>query len=277
MNGPFGVDVSSGVARITIDHPPSNIFDGTFTMALRDVVDHLEGSADVRVMLFHSADRDFFCMHGDVRAIMGMGATTGAEVTTPNAAAALLERIHRSHLVSIAAIDGAARGGGAELISALDLRVGGPRTVLAQPEVAMGILPGAGGTSRLPHLLGRSRALDVVLTCRDVRADEALAIGWIDYLVPSDRVLPEAERLARRIAAMPAPSIAAVKAVVGATLGTITPALVAESAALARLTATGGHRQPMERFLAAGGQTREAERDRFEQLVTAILEGDGPA
>ncbi|HVM66039.1 MAG TPA: enoyl-CoA hydratase/isomerase family protein, partial [Acidimicrobiales bacterium] len=182
---------------------------------------------------------------------------------------------HRSHLVSIAAIDGAARGGGAELVSALDLRVGGPRTVLGQPEVAMGILPGAGGTVRLPHLLGRSRALDIILSCRDVRADEALAIGWLDYLVPSDQVLAEAHRMARRIAAMPAASLAAVKAVVGATLGDATSALVAESGALAGLIRAGGHRERMARFLAAGGQSREGERGGFEELVTAMLD-DGP-
>jgi enoyl-CoA hydratase/carnithine racemase len=274
VSQPFDLTVRSGVADVTIDHPPTNVFDGAFTLALRDVVDRCEANGDVRVLLFQSADPDFFCMHGDVRAIMAMEVVPGAEVTAPNPAAALLDRIHRSRLVSIGAIDGAARGGGAELLSALDLRIGGPRAVLAQPEAAMGILPGASGTSRLPHLLGRSRALDVMLTCRDVRADEALAIGWLDRLVPSDEVLPEAQTLARRIAAMPGESIAAIKAVVDTSVGGRQHALVAESAALSRLIAAGGHRPPMGRFLAAGGQTRGAERDGFDRLVLAMLEED---
>jgi enoyl-CoA hydratase/carnithine racemase len=274
VSQPFDVHVSGGVADVTIDHPPSNLFDGVFTPGLRDVVDDCEQRPDVRVLLFHSADPDFFCMHGDVRAIMGMQVPPGGAVTAPNAAAAVLERIHGSRLVSVAAIDGAARGGGAELVSALDLRVGGPRTVLAQPEVAMGILPGAGGTSRLPHLLGRSRALDIMLTCREVGADEALAIGWLDRLVPSADVFAEAERLARRVASMPAASIAAVKQVVATSLGGLADALVAESAALSRLIAGGGHREPMDRFLAAGGQTRAAERDGFDRLVVAMLADD---
>jgi enoyl-CoA hydratase/carnithine racemase len=275
VSGPFTVTIAGGVADITIDHPPSNVFDGPFTVALGRVLDGCEGDEDVRVLLFHSADPDYFCMHGDVRAIMGMEVVPGAQVTAPNAAAVLLQRVHDSRLVSIAAIDGAARGGGAELVSALDLRIGGPRTVLGQPEVAMGILPGAGGTVRLPHLLGRSRALDIILSCRDVGADEALAIGWLDYRVPSDQVLAEARRMARRIAAMPAASTAAVKAVVGATLGEASSALVAESGALAGLIGEGGHREPMARFLAAGGQSRDGERGGFERLIAAMLD-DGP-
>jgi enoyl-CoA hydratase/carnithine racemase len=272
VTAPFTTVVASGVADVTIDHPPTNLFDRAFTAGLTRVLDECEGDEQVRVMLFRSADPDFFCMHGDVAAIRDMHVPSGTAVTEPNAAAALLERVRTSHLVSIGAIDGAARGGGAELITALDLRVGGPRTVLGQPEVAMGILPGAGGTVRLPHLLGRSRALDVILTCRDVGAEEALTIGWLDRLVPSNDVLTVARRLALRIAAMPGEAIAAVKQVVGASLGNLDGALLAESTALTRLIGGGGHRAPMERFLAAGGQTRAAERDAFEGVVLAMLE-----
>ncbi len=92
--------------------------------------------------------------------------------------------MHRSPFVTIGLVDGAARGGGAEFVAALDLRYGSERARLGQPEVAMGILPGAGGTARLPHLLGRSRALDVILTGRDVGAEEAQRIGWLDEVVP---------------------------------------------------------------------------------------------
>jgi len=278
--GPFAVTVDGHVADVSIDHPPSNIFDDQFTVALRDLLDRCEADPDVRVLLFHSADPDFFVMHGDARATVAMQVAPGTEVAAPDpyaGQAALLERVHRSRLVSIAAIDGAARGGGAELVSALDLRIGGPRTVFAQFEVAMGLLPGWGAPARLPHLLGRSRALDVLLTCRDVGAEEALAMGWLDRLVPSDRVLVEAGRVARRIGAMPGESIAAVKAVVDTSLGGIGDALVAESTMLTRLLAAGGYRRRIERFLAAGGQERDAERDGFEGLVQAMIDDrEGP-
>ncbi len=261
--GPFAVTVDGHVADVSIDHPPSNIFDDQFTVALRDLLDRCEADPDVRVLLFHSADPDFFVMHGDARATVAMQVAPGTEVAAPDpyaAQAALLERVQRSRLVSIAAIDGAARGGGAELVSALDLRIGGPRTVFA-----------------LPHLLGRSRALDVLLTCRDVGAEEALAMGWLDRLVPSERVLVEAGRVARRIGAMPGESIAAVKAVVDTSLGGMADALVAESTMMTRLLAAGGYRSRVERFLAAGGQERDAERDGFEGLVQAMIDDrEGP-
>jgi len=280
VNGPFAVTVDGHVADVSIDNPRSNIFDDQFTVARRDLLDRCEADPDVRVLLFHSADPDFFVMHGDARATLAMQVAPGTEVAAPDpyaAQAALLERVHRSRLVSIAAIDGAARGGGAELVSALDLRIGGPRTVFGFLEVAMGLLPGWGGPARLPHLLGRSRALDVILTCRDVGAEEALAMGWLDRLVPSDRVLVEAGRVARRIGAMPGESIAAVKAVVDTSLGGIGDALVAESTMLTRLLAAGGYRRRIERFLAAGGQARDAERDGFEGLVQAMIDDrEGP-
>ena len=138
----------------------------------------------------------------------------------------------------------------------------------------MGIVPGAGGTARLPHLVGRSRALDLILSARDVGGEEALSIGWLDAVVPSPSLLEHVEGVARRIAAMPPESVAAVKEVVDVSLGgTLEEALVAESAALARLMAGGTHREPMTRFLAAGGQTREGETSRWPAIMERLLDG----
>jgi enoyl-CoA hydratase/carnithine racemase len=185
-------------------------------------------------------------------------------------AAALFERLHRSRLVSIGVLDGAARGGGAEFLVALDLRYGSERAVLGQPEVAMGSLPGAGGTTRLPHLLGRGRALDVILTGRDVHADEAVRLGWIDEVFPHDELDGVVRARAERIAVMPAESIAAVKRVVDTSLAAFDAGLVAETDAFGVLTAAGLHQTRMERFLAAGGQTREGETSDFEALLDAM-------
>jgi enoyl-CoA hydratase/carnithine racemase len=269
--GPLRAVVDDGVATVTIDHPPTNLVDGTFIGALIGLLDACDDDAGVRVIVFTSADPDFFLMHGDVEAILAIPSSTDP-VSIPNVAALTFDRLRTGRAVTIAAIDGAARGGGAEFCSAADLRFGTPRTVLGQPEVPMAILPGAGGTARLPRLVGRSRALALILTGRDVSADEAVAIGWLDAVVPSATLAEHVTGVARRIAGMPPASVAAVKQVVDSSLGgTLNEGLVAESAALARLLAIGAHRDPMTRFLAAGGQTRDGEVGRWHEIVDGLV------
>jgi enoyl-CoA hydratase/carnithine racemase len=268
--GPLRCEVAAGVADVVIDHPPSNLVDGAFVGALSGLLDELEGDDGARVVVFTSADPDFFLMHGDVRGILAIPPGEHVPATEPNVAAALFERLHRSHLVSIGAVDGAARGGGAEFLAALDLRFGSERAVLGQPEVAMGILPGAGGTARLPHLLGRGRALEVILTGRDVGAEEAVRIGWLDALHPPTELGDAVRDLARRLAVMPPASVAAVKRVVDRSLVSLAEGLVAESDAFGALTAAGLHGARMQRFLDAGGQTREGETTRWATLLHAM-------
>ena len=274
-DGPLRWEVEAGVAEVVIDHPPTNLVDGAFVVALLQLLDALEADDTVRVATFSSADPDFFLMHGDVHGILAIPRGPTALATEPNVAAALFERLHRSRLVSLAAIDGAARGGGAEFLTALDLRYGSQRTVLGQPEVAMGILPGAGGTARLPLLVGRSRALDVILTGRDVGADEALRIGWLDRMFAREVLADEVRTIARHIAAMPERSIAAVKRVVDTTLRSFDDALIEETDAFGALTAAGKHVGPMERFLVAGGQSREGETTRWDDIMRVTR--DDPA
>jgi enoyl-CoA hydratase/carnithine racemase len=269
--GPLKVGKSAGVATVTIDHPPTNLVDAPFIRGLVALLDEVEHDNTTRVLLFVSADPDFFLMHGDVKGIMAIKAGAQTPVTEPNFAAAMFERLRQSRVVSIGAIDGAARGGGAEFLTALDLRYGSPRTVFGQPEVAMGILPGAGGTSRLPRLLGRSKTLEIILTGRDVGAEEALGIGWLDAVVPREQLMEHAQRIASRIAAMPPDSIAAVKRVVNISIGSLQETLVAETNALNDLIAKGMHMAPMQHFLDAGGQTREEETQRMSELIDAML------
>jgi enoyl-CoA hydratase/carnithine racemase len=270
--GPLRVDVAAGVATVTIDSPPTNLVDGTFLHGLIEVLAQYEADDDVRVLVFTSADPDFFLMHGDVRGILSIPTGSYVPAQVPNAAAVAFERLRTSRLVSIGALDGAARGGGAEFLTALDLRYASPRAVLGQPEVPMGILPGAGGTARLPRLLGRSKALEIILTGRDIEASEALAIGWVDAVVPVKDLASYVQGIAKRIASMPPASIAAVKRVVDTSLGSMTAALTAETDAFGQLVATGDHQGPMKRFLAAGGQTRDIEKAGMSDLIEAMLE-----
>ena len=140
------------------------------------------------------------------------------------------------------------------------MRFAGPRTVLGQPEVAMGIIPGASGTQRLARLVGRSRALEIVLSGNDVTAEEAAAIGYVNRVLPSDQLRAHTSQVARRIAASPPLSIAKAKQAVDAALGPVEPGLLAETQGMMACSATGQHVPLMQRFLDAGGQTCESER-----------------
>jgi enoyl-CoA hydratase/carnithine racemase len=271
--GVLSVATQGGVAVVTIDHPPSNLVDGPFIGALVALLDALEADDSVKVVVYESADPDFFLMHGDVEAILAAPRPASEPATAPNAAAATFHRLSTGRLLTIGAIDGAARGGGAEFLLALDVRIGTPRAVIGQPEVPMGILPGAGGTARLPHLVGRSRALDLILTGRDVDATEALEMGWLDAVVPSEMVREYAVAQAVRVAAMPAATIASVKHVVGVSLAQgVDAGLVAETDAFQQLTALGVHEARMRRFLAAGGQTRTGETERMAEIMAATMD-----
>jgi enoyl-CoA hydratase/carnithine racemase len=270
-HGPLRATSDGGIVTVIIDHPPTNLMDGSLLEGLRSLLDHLEADPSVRVVVFRSADPDFFVMHGDVELLAGLHPAP-VPVVEANPAAATLQRITAAPFVSIGLLDGAARGGGCEMLCAMDVRFGTERAVIGQPEVAMGILPGAGGAARWPRLVGRSRALDILLTGRDVAAAELLALGWLHAVGPLDRVERELTAFAERIARMPAASVAAVKRVLNASLAGIDAALVTESDELSRLLATGGHRVPMQRFLDAGGQTREGEAAGMAAAFDAMLE-----
>ena len=149
------------------------------------------------------------------------------------------------------------------------MRFGSERTLVGQPEIVFGIIPGAGGTARWPEIAGRGRALDVLLSARDVAADELYAMGWLDRLVPSHELEATGLAVARRIAAMPPDAVAATKRVVDAPRD---QAQAVESAEVTNLLASGIHRDRMTRFLGAGGQTREQEIARMQSILDVVLE-----
>ena len=258
--GPFSLSIDNGVGWVVIDHPPKQLVDGGLIGGLIGLLNAVEDDTEVRVLVFESADPDFFLMHGDVEQILAMEAP--AEVPSePNMASATFDRCRTMGVATIGMIDGIARGGGSEFLLSLDMCFAGPRTVLGQPEVAMGIIPGASGTQRLARLVGRSRALEIVLSGNDVTADEAAAIGYVNRVLPSDQLRAHTAQVARRIAASPRLSIAKAKQAVDAALGPVEPGLLVETQAMMACSATGQHVPLMQRFLDVGGQTRDVERD----------------
>ncbi len=268
-----GLRVERGVGWVRIDHPPKHLVDGAFMGALVAVLDRAERDTAVHVLVFESADPDFFMMHGDVEGIMRMPHNPDP-ATEPNLAEAIFERVRRFPKPTIGMIDGHARGGGSEFLSALDMRFAGPRTVLGQPEVPMGILPGAGGTQFLARLVGRARALEIILGGGDVYADEAAAIGYVNRVVPSAELRSFVATLAERIAAWPPEAVQAAKRAIDAGIYAAEPQFITETNEFRSLINARGHIAPMQRFLDAGGQTREGETTRMDAIIDAMRNPD---
>src|ERR1700691_2009862 len=137
-------------------------------------------AVDAKVLVLASAVEGFFAAGADIKHMSAVDSASFREYG--DALRGALERLAALPLVSVAAIDGLALGGGLELAMACTVRVGAARARLGLPEVKLGLIPGAGGTQRLPRLIGRGRALDLMLTGRQIQADEAYWIGLIDRL-----------------------------------------------------------------------------------------------
>ena len=253
------VQLGAGVARVTIDHPPINLLDGELLTDLAVFGGRVEHDDDVRVVVFDSADPEFFVAHADVAMILDMPTDAQGPPDAPAPINVLFDRWRTSPKVSIALVRGVARGGGSELALACDLRFATPEARFGQPEVALGIIPGAGGTQRLTRLVGRARALEIVLGCGDVTGTEAAAMGYVNRVLDDDEIDDFVHGLALRIAAMAPEAVASAKAAVDAVAGDPTDGYVVEAAGFRRAIADPVARELMARFLELGGQTRDVE------------------
>jgi enoyl-CoA hydratase/carnithine racemase len=174
----------------------------------------------------------------------------------------MVDRFRTMPKISIGAIAGRAGGGGSEFLLALDMRFGARgRAILSQPEVALGILPGGGGTQRLPRLMGRARAAEVIFGCGDFDADLAERYGWLNRALPADELDDFVSTLAHRIASFPASAIAFAKESLNAAGGDLVEGLLEEAHQFNRTLATPAAQERMRRFMDMGGQTPEGERD----------------
>lgn len=256
------VAVDDGVAWAVIDHPPMNLWDRELTTDLVTLIGAFEHDDVCRVLVLSSANPDFFIAHADVGMIIDMDARgMGGEEGEPSPVNVLLERLREIPKVSIAFVEGIARGGGSEIALACDLRFATDDAVFAQPEVALGIIPGAGGTQRLARLVGRARALEIVLGCADVDAEEAEAIGYINNVLDDAAAEDFVRDLAERIASFPPVAVAEAKRAVDAAFGDVRVGYAAEAAGFRTALAEPVARERMQRFLEIGGQTPDVEDD----------------
>src|SRR3954447_16769706 len=254
------VRVEDGIARATIDHPAINLFDAALIVEMDRFGRETADDPDVRVVVVDSANADFFIAHADVKLILQLPSEPQPPPTELPLFTAMVDRFRTMPKATIALIEGRCRGGGSELVLGMDLRFAAlGRARLAQPEVTVGIIPGGGGTQRLPLLIGRGRALEVILGCDDVDAETAERWGYVNRALPEGGLRPCVDALAQRIASFPPQAVAEAKAAVAAASPDPVPGLLEEAERFNGTLAAAETRARMEGFLAAGGQTREFE------------------
>lgn len=247
-----------GVAVVRFSHLPINLVDRTMVIDLLRLAQKLEDDHQTKVVIFRSDNPEFFLAHYDL----------GSELDAPPVAlppgttsplSGLFSRLSRLPQVTIGELRGRARGAGSEFLLALDMRFAARETaVLGQPEIGVGLLPGAGGTVRLTQMLGRGRALEVCLGGEDFDANTAELYGWINRALPGEQLSGFCDALARRIAGFPAKGIGNVKAVVDSVSRPDEDTLADESQ---RFVADMHEQETIDRvrwLLSQGGQTQGA-------------------
>jgi enoyl-CoA hydratase/carnithine racemase len=202
------LDVEDGVGTIRIDRPKMNALNVQVQEEIREAATQAAGRDDVRAVVVYGGDR-VFAAGADIKEMADMSYTdmverAGGLQSALGAVAAIPKPV-------VAAVTGYALGGGCELALCADIRIAAEDATLGQPEILLGIIPGAGGTQRLTRLVGPSTAKDLIFSGRFVKADEALAIGLVDRVVPAEQVYAEAVAWARQFTAAAALALRAAK------------------------------------------------------------------
>jgi enoyl-CoA hydratase/carnithine racemase len=210
---------SPGYWRVTIDNPPINVMGPEMVVEFQQVIDALESDDHVRVVVFDSAVDDYFLNHSDFTAniedLTGLPAGPTGLPPWPD----FLVRLTRAPVVSIALIRGSATGNGSELTLASDMSFASKeKAILSQWEVGVGMVAGGGPMARLPQLIGRNRALEVLLSSEDIRGEQAEAYGYVNRALPDAELDAFVEALATRIARFDKWAIANTKRLVNTSL-----------------------------------------------------------
>lgn len=257
------VRVDRGVAFVTIDNAPINLLDRRLRGDLEDFARSVATDDTVRVIVFDSANPDFFIAHTDATPFLARLTDTPPPRSDRLAEGyAVRELFYGLPQATIAKVEGRCRGGGNEFALALDMRFAAlGRAVFCQFEVAVGCVPGGGGTQRLPRLVGRGRALEMLLGCDDIEADLAERYGLVNRALPPETIGPFVERLALRIASFPADSIRLVKQAVRAAEAGLHAGLLEEQVCAGEALGSAGARERLPRFFELGAQTHAVELD----------------
>jgi enoyl-CoA hydratase/carnithine racemase len=257
------IAVADGICRATIDHPPINLLDIPLLTEIDRLLREVADDDAVRVLVVDSADPEFFIAHADISLIEHLPKDDTALHDELSFFHAMTEQIRTLPKATIAVIEGICRGGGCEMAMAFDMRYASlGTTVLGHPELSVGIIPGGGGTQRLPRLIGRGRALEVILGCQDIDAATAESWGYVNRALPAEELRRFVDKLAARIASGPREAIAAAKRAVDTALDgrvDVATGLRIEDQLLRETVAQPAARALLKAIVDAGAQTRDFE------------------
>jgi enoyl-CoA hydratase len=242
-------ELTDGVARLTVNRPDKlNALNAIVIAELGDAVTRIETDSAIKGVIVTGAGPKAFVAGADIGELSGQGALGGRARAL--AGQQVFRRLELSGKPVIAAVNGFALGGGCELAMACHLRVASENAKFGQPEVKLGIAPGYGGTVRLPRLIGRGRALELLLTGEMIDAAEALRIGLVNRVVPAERLITEAEGLLRSILSNGPLAIRACLEAVHAGMDmTMDQALLLEASSFGLLSATADMQEGTRAFL----------------------------
>jgi enoyl-CoA hydratase/carnithine racemase len=240
---------SVGYWRAIFDHPPINLINPDTIYELDALVSQIESDPDVRVVVFESADPDFFLAHYDVLVDKAVTAGMKPGRTGLHPWLDVLIRLSSAPAVSVASIRGRARGAGSEFVLACDIRFGSlERCILGQFEVGVGAVPGGGPMARLARLVGRGRALEIVTGAEDFPAELAAKYGYINRAVPDDSLNDFVDAFAQRLARFDKRAIAEVKGLID---GPTLPGLPEFDAGIKAYLASSARPETRQRIAAA--------------------------
>jgi enoyl-CoA hydratase/carnithine racemase len=264
------VATDKGVAFATIDHGELNLLDMDMVMDLDRLGREVESDDAVKVVVLQSANPEFFIAHADLNVIATLPPVPAPREGKLGVFNTIFDRFRTMPKVSIAKIEGRARGGGSELALACDMRFATlGKGVLGHPEVGVGIIPGAGGTVRLPRLIGQGRALEIVLGCGDITAEVAERYGYVNRALPAAEIDHFVSSLAYRIASFSVETLAAAKSAVLFT-GSIEDELNHEEEAFLKAVHSDAAKRRMGAAMAMGMQTPAMEKCCFTHVWSPL-------
>ena len=267
----FSVKIDGAVAEVVISHGELNLLDRQMMVELNSLAEFLEEDTRVKVIVFRSGIPNFFIAHADLSLILE---AQGAEYDPAEKLVLMNHIVERFRLmpkVCIAQINGQALGGGMEFAIGLDMCFASDSSRVGQPEVALGIIPGGGGTSRLPDKVGRNRALEILLSSKTYSATEAEQYGYINRALPDSDIAAFVDDLAKRIASYTEKAITAVKQLVnGQEVLSMQSRLLKEQVAFKEVSNSGPATRRMNLALERGFQTTKVELSDIDQFLLEL-------
>jgi enoyl-CoA hydratase/3-hydroxyacyl-CoA dehydrogenase len=239
------LETRDATAIAWLDNPPANSISPQVIDELARIWAHVDATAEIRVLVIASSNPMIFCAGADIKAFTRMDEAGGRDLI--DRGHELLRSLEGSSTVTIAAVNALALGGGCELAMGCDIRLAAYSATFGQPEINLGIIPGLGGTQRLPRLVGPAKALDMNLTGEPISAEEAFEHGLVNRVVPDHELFDDALAYARKIAAQAPLAIRQIKQVSHA--GDLDEGIAAEKEAFATIFASEDAKEGIGAFL----------------------------